>query len=297
MKNHFERPCFIVNASSDRNRAVRHVSWIRQEAKKEWALAEIVIVEKGRDLTRLAAEKSEVFDLVVACGGDGTVSRIAAGLAGKRAALGLLPMGSGNDFALAAGLHRSLPECMDILKRGEVTPFDMIRYSGDAEGWCANTIGLGLDGLANYYAGKNTLLKGSALYLFGLLKAISRFRGSALTITTGDQVTTGHFMMATLCNGPREGGRFVVAPHADPSDGFLELLTIRKIPISLLLGYLPFFLKGPARWMRGVDQHSCQSLQIHSSQPLAVHCDGEHLSSDIRHLRMEVREGVLNVVK
>lgn len=293
----FERPCFIVNASSDRNRAVRHVSWLRQQVNKEWMAAEILIVEKGSDIATLAALKADQFDLIVACGGDGTVSRTAAGIAETNATLGILPIGSGNDFALAAGLHdKTLPECFNLLKEGDISTFDMIRFNGDAEGWCANTIGIGLDGLANYHAGEIRLLKGSAVYVLGLLKAITRFKGTHFRIKIDDTELKGAFLMATLCNGVREGGKFVVAPHADPGDGSLEFLTIRQIGLPRLLLYLPFFLKGPGHWMKGVSQRSCRRLEIETSTPVAVHCDGEHLSFGIRALQMEIRESVLRVV-
>lgn len=296
MDSPFKRPCFIVNVSADRNRAVRHINWLGIEVKKQWLDSEILIVKSGTDLTRLAKEKADHFDLIVACGGDGTVSRVAGGLAGSDAAFGVMPMGSGNDFAKAAGINRSLPECLEILIRGNITAFDMIRYSGDAQGWSANTIGLGLDGLANYQAGQIRNLKGSSVYIIGLLKAIRQFHGSSITLTVDKETSTGTYLMATLCNGPWEGGNFHVAPGADPADGILELLTIRKIPVFLLLMYLPFFLRGPAAWMRGVKSESCTSLEIESARPLTVHVDGEHISSEIRYLSMEIRKSALKVI-
>lgn len=296
MQNQVTRICFIVNPASNRHGSVKYIEWIREEAAKRWAHFEITIVKKEDSLVNLAKEKSKDFDVVVACGGDGTVSQVINGLAQSKVALGILPIGSGNDFVKSVGLDRSLEDCMEILSNNTITEIDLIRYEGDAEGWCANTIGLGVDGWANYYAHQTKWLRGRINYFFGGLKAIFTFRGCDVKIQTKKYSNTGKYVMVTACNGKWEGGSFFVAPKAKMNNGSLDLLTIRKVPLILLVGYLLHFRWGPKRWMKGVKTHRAKSVELCSSNPVAVHRDGEHLGNHIRRLKLTVEKKVLKVI-
>ena len=288
--------CFIINPAADRKRSSRHISWIQEEAKKRWHNYEVVITNARDDIDLLASQKGEKFDIVVACGGDGTVSNVANGLVQSNASLGVLPIGSGNDFVKSLRLNRTLPECMDLLQNGRSVVIDMIYYEGDATGWCVNTIGSGLDGLANYYAGRYRKLKGFIVYALGAIKACFKFRGSKMRlIVDGDEIT-GEYLMVTLCNGKWEGGRFHVAPDAIMDDGHLDLLLIERLPIYLILAYLPMFSRGPSESMKGVSSIRCKKVEINSEKPLYVHRDGELVADSMKYLKLGIREGVLKVI-
>lgn len=296
MQKSSKRICFIINPAADRKRSTRHISWIQEEAKRRWVNYEVFITNARDEMDLLAAQKSEKFDIVVACGGDGTVSHVANGLIHSNASLGVIPIGSGNDFVKSLNLNRTLPECMDILQAGRSTTIDIIQYDGDAHGWCVNTIGSGLDGLANYYARRFQKLKGFIVYALGAIKACFRFRGSKMRIVIDSEEMLGEYLMVTLCNGKWEGGRFHVAPDAIMDDGMLNLLLIRKLPIYLILAYLPMFSRGPSKYMKGVSSIRCKKVEIKSEKPLYVHRDGEHVADSMEYLKLGIREGALKVI-
>lgn len=296
MQNQDTRICFIFNPAANRNRSLQHVDWLRQKASSFWKNYEIVIADKGESLIDLAQLKSKFFDVIVACGGDGTISQIVNGLAQTDTVLGVLPIGSGNDFVKSIGLNKPLPECLEIIHQQNISTIDLIRYEGDAEGWCANTIGMGIDGWANYYADQISWIKGRMQYYLGALKAILNFRGSHITIQSKEFSEKGKFMMATICNGKWEGGNFFVAPNADMGDGKLDILTIKKVSVLFLIAYLLRFRWGPAPWMKGIKTFRTESIELTSSAPVAVHRDGEHLGTDIRHLKFTVAKKALRVI-
>ncbi|MDX1641912.1 MAG: diacylglycerol kinase family protein, partial [Balneolaceae bacterium] len=178
MQNQNTRISFIINPAANRQRSVRNIDWLRCEASKLWKNYEIVIAKENDSLSHIAKIKSTHFDVVVACGGDGTVSQIVNGLANTDTALGVLPIGSGNDFVKTLGLNKPLSKCLQILYENHTAEIDLIRYEGDVDGWCANTIGIGIDGWANYYAHRISWIKGKVTYYLGAIKAILRFRGS-----------------------------------------------------------------------------------------------------------------------
>ncbi len=278
------------------DRSLNHIDWLRREASKLWKNVEFVIAEKHQSLDELAKSKSKSFDVIVACGGDGTISQIINGLAKTDTVLGVLPIGSGNDFVKSLGLNKALPQCLEIIYQNHITEIDLIRYEGDAEGWCANTTGMGVDGLANFYAHQTSLLSGRMKYYYGALKAILNFRGAEIDIQSDELSERNTFMMATICNGKWEGGSFLVAPNADMNDGKMDVFCIEKVPTFLLISYLLRFRWGPAPWMKGIKTFRTKSVELKSSAPVAVHRDGEHLGTDIRHLKFTVQKNALRVL-
>lgn len=296
MRNQSNRICFIINPTANRNRSVKHFSSLKKEIGLRWTDAEIVMTTADKPVIELAREKSESNDIIVACGGDGTVSQVANGLVGSNAALGVVPIGSGNDFVKSMHLNKTIPECLDILRAGFTTEIDLIRFEGDEEGWCVNTIGMGLDGLANYHARRSVFLKGFLMYAVGALKACFSFRGARMTLKIDGREKTNEYLMITLCNGKWEGGQFYIAPEAVMDDGLLDLLTVEKLPLYLILTYLPRFKTGPKKSMRGIQSLRCKKLELHSDKPIYVHSDGEHISGSVHDLRLTVVEKALRVV-
>lgn len=290
------RICFILNPAANRHRSVKNVARLRIEAAKLWQQFEIVIAKKHDSLAQLAHQKAKQFDVIVACGGDGTISQVINGIALSDCVLGVLPIGSGNDFVKSLGIKKSLSCSLQVLHENHTTEIDLIRYEGDANGWCANTIGLGIDGWANYYAYQAEWIKGRASYYYGALKAIFSYRGSKTEMKTADKCFDNTFLMVTACNGKWEGGSFLVAPDADLQDGQLDILTIKKLPVILLITYLLRFRRGPAKWMKGVEKFRTDSLEIKSSNPVAVHRDGEHLGNEIRELKLTLERNALTVI-
>lgn len=296
MQNQNTRICFIINPAANRNRSSQNIEWICEQAAELWSVSEVIIAKPEDSLADLAKEKSKNFDVIVACGGDGTISQVINGLAKSGTALGVLPIGSGNDFVKSLNLPRNLPGCMKILAQNHTTEIDLIRYEGDAEGWCANTIGLGIDGWANYYSHQAMWLRGQLRYFYGALKAILNFKGAETDIQTPEYSDRDHYIMVTACNGKWEGGSFFVAPEAEMKNGCLDLLTIKKAPFILLIFYLLHFRWGPARWMKGVKTHRTKRVEISISIPVAVHRDGEHLGKHIRQLKLTVEENALKII-
>lgn len=296
MQRNSTRICFIFNPAADRNRSQQHIKWLNKAAHERWKAPEIYIIGKNEDITETAHEKSHQFEVVVACGGDGTIHKVINGITGTETALGVLPIGSGNDFVKSAGLNKTPAECLHIIDRGLRQRIDLIRFEGDVSGWCANTIGMGLDGWANYYAHQNSLLKGGLRYIYGAIRAAITFKGTRVILEIDGNVEQGELLMVTACNGKWEGGNFLVAPHANNSDGKLDLLTISTMPLAQILAYLPRFKWGPSAHMNGVSVSTFRHLRYSSNKPIAVHCDGEELGTHIRDLRLFVSEKILDLI-
>lgn len=293
MEKSYSRVCFIVNPAAKRNRSVKYVDWINREAKQRWHYFEIIIISENQSIRNIAAEKAETYDIIVACGGDGTINQVVNGMAGSEAKLGLLPVGSGNDFVKSLFPDPTPANCMEFLSLEKTVSVDLIHCRGDAETCAINTLGAGLDGLANFHAKNYSRLWGAFIYMIGALKAVLTFRGSTISLTVDGETQKDHYLMVTFCNGKWEGGSFYLSPLANPSDGYLNLVTIKTISRIKVLGYLLQFHWGPSSFMKALETKTCRSVVIHSELPLSVHADGEHLGNNIHTLDVNiVRKGI-----
>ncbi len=296
MEKSSSRICFLVNPSAGKRYSENFITNLKHEASRRWHSFEIAVASPDESLSELASYYAETYDIIVACGGDGTVNRVVNGLAETGSTLGVLAIGTGNDFAKAIRSKRSFSRNLDLLQQEQVSLVDLIQYSGDADGWCANTLGLGLDGLANYYTKSFKTISGPLVYVFGAIKAAWNFKGAGIDMTIDHTVRKGNYLMMTACNGKWEGGKFYLAPDAELTDGSIHFVTIRKIPFLKIMAYLPRFRWGPAKWMSALETIECKQIEISSDRPIALHADGEHIGTDIQKLNIQLHAGQLKVI-
>ena len=237
------------------------------------------------------------FDTVVAAGGDGTVHEAANGLmrSGKSdVVLGVLPLGSGNDYAASLNLPRQEEALVNLLSSQVFRTVDVgwVRCDNGKERWFVNTLGFCLSGAVVWETRKIRWLRGLALYGFGALKALVRhFRWYPMKFTLDGKAWSAPTLFFTLALGKREGGGFVVAPSAVLDDGCFDYLHGSQLNLLSALWYAPGLVVGqlPTHDPR-VRTGRCRSALIESSEPLPIHSDGEVLSGpDQKVHRVEVK--------
>ena len=210
------------------------------DALRAYPGVELVACEDPDD-TVAAAAAAAGHDVVVAAGGDGTVHLVANGLmqagesAEARPALGVLPLGTGNDFARTLGLPLKHPvgRAVEALRRAERRTMDLIRVSHpDGEGktqYAVNVCAGGFSGAVDEVLTdelKSTW--GPLAYLVGAVKALPDLDGYHTTLAWGDGPTEAvDAFNIVVANGRTAGGGRPVAPRADPEDGLLDVVLIR----------------------------------------------------------------------
>jgi len=159
--------------------------------------AEVIESEHAGHATELAAEAvREKYDLVVACGGDGTVSEVAAALIGKKkTALGILPLGSANNVARMMHVPFDMGEAAKVLRLGEKRDVDVGRCNGH---YFLETAGVGLD--AALFPILNRLDHGEYIRLFEAARALFRFRPHRLTLILDKKIVRVRALMVKLKN-------------------------------------------------------------------------------------------------
>lgn len=222
------------------------------------------------------------YDLVVAAGGDGTVHEVLNGVMShpedRRPALGVLPIGTGNDYARALGVSFDMAKAAKQLVTGVRRRMDV----GVANGvYFANSIAMGFDAKVAAKAGEmktTTGWSGLPLYLRALFAVLFRdFFPHRVELAFDDQpFTRTDLTLVAVMNGPTYGGGFRVTPGAVGDDGLFDILVIDAVPLWEALWRLPFVIVGRHGWMRPVHltaEHT--RLRVRSEVPLPGQIDGE----------------------
>jgi YegS/Rv2252/BmrU family lipid kinase len=256
--------------------------------------------------TELAEQAArESYDVVAALGGDGTVHEVVNGLmrvpAESRPLLGSVPLGSGNDFSSNVGIEENLELAMERVFKGEPKSIDLGQVtdgSGRTEFW-DNTLGIGFDASATIHSYQITRLQGFAMYLWAVILTILRNHDAPLMkIVTDEETFEQEVLMFVLCNGPREGGGFFVAPDAKPDDGVFHYTMVKHVSRLMMFRLVPEVMKGTHGRFKQVRMGNFRELKLTSERPITVHTDGEvfaGFNSDVTQLEVQLLPGALKV--
>ena len=245
--------------------------------------------------------------VVVAAGGDGTAHEIVNGLmtvpAAQRPALGLLPLGSGNDLAFNCGLLDSPPAALQRALYGTPAALDTALIEDDAgrSRHYANVAGMLFDAAALMHALRIKYLRGTLIYLVAVVRTImqNHFPTRVELIVDGE-VSRHSLLMLTLANGAREGGGFISAPQALPDDGWLDYVSVNEISRLQMLRLLPEFLRGTQERFDSVQFKRGRSFEISADRAIPVHLDGElwaDYTANVRRLRVTLLPGALRLMR
>lgn len=243
------RYLFILNpAAGKQDCTVQLIPQLQQAAVRAGIPVDAVATCKteyaghAKALARAAAEEAakagEQLHIWTA-GGDGTLVEALTGVQGfANAAVGCLPYGSGNDFLRTYGTREEFTDLDAQLAGGEVTIDTMQTNLGLSATICA----AGLDAQVAYGIPKFRripLCGGEAAYLLSIVEQLCGRIGRTLTFTIDEETLTVDCLMCAICNGRAYGGGFLAAPEADPADGWLDVMIVRRVgrlTIAKLLG-------------------------------------------------------------
>jgi len=258
------------------------------------------------ELAKQAGEQG--YDMVIAMGGDGTVHEVVNGLMqvpeNKRPMLGVVPVGSGNDFAYANNIPQKSDHALAHALKNEASAIDlglMTDEHGRKE-YFDNTLGIGFDAIVTIRSHKLPILRGFLIYLTAVIQTILLNHDPAFTqFETDNEKWEDQVLMTTICNGGREGGGFMLSPDSKMTDGILEYLTVRKVSRAMMFRLVPEFMNGThRRFTKEIRMGVCKKFTMISDRPLYIHADGEiftSFGSNLRKVSFEILPNALKVVK
>ncbi|MBW4483342.1 MAG: YegS/Rv2252/BmrU family lipid kinase [Tildeniella torsiva UHER 1998/13D] len=231
--------------------------------------------ENGQGLAAAAAKSGA--NLVVVAGGDGTIEAVARGLAHTQTALGIIPQGTRNNIAASLNIPTDMAQAIQVLVAGERSQYDLGKANNH---YFMEVVGVGLEASlfpcgddvkegikSNYWVALKSLFMGLKTFLqFSPHRLLLRFDGRRVRLRT---------LQVNVCNSPRYGVEFALAPQAKMNDGKLDLIYIDKP--SKWDHFRHFFaaMRGKHLPHERLKMHQASTIEVRGYPALDVHADGE----------------------
>ncbi|WP_320774654.1 diacylglycerol/lipid kinase family protein [Streptomyces sp. CRN 30] len=200
-------------------------------------------VEHSRDLAHageVARRAGGRGRAVLAVGGDGIAGAVGGALSGTGTLFGLVPSGRGNDFARVLGLPAEPAALARLLLHGEPRPVDTVELVSAVHDRTVvlGSVYAGVDALANRHANRARLLRGTASYYAGALRAVTTWRPAGYRVTVdGEEHACRGYTVVAANSGYYGSGRRI-APGARVDDGLLDVVLIRHTPRRLFFALM-----------------------------------------------------------
>lgn len=287
----------VVNPVAGRGRTLR--LWPRVRANlvaAGWSVEEVRSEGPGHAVHLAAQVERSGVQVVLAVGGDGTTHEVSNGLAKENAlqavSLGVVPLGTANDFATSLGIPRDVEGATQVLLRGRVRPVDLGRVN---DRWFVNMAGVGFDAeVARWVNQRTKVLRGTAMYVLGIFRTLLRYRPTDVEVLLDGVPWNARAFVVAVGNSPAYAGGVRMCPNARLDDGELEVVRIGDIHKLEVLRILPLLYAGRHLTHSKVARAAAREVVVGSGTPLAVHADGEPVGTTPVYFR--VRPQALQVL-
>ncbi|MBA3798055.1 MAG: YegS/Rv2252/BmrU family lipid kinase [Geodermatophilaceae bacterium] len=219
---------------------------------------------------------------VVVIGGDGMCHLVIQELAGTPTALGIIPVGTGNDFAAALGLPSDVDTAAtaiaDALESGQHRTVDL---GSCGRQWWASVLCAGFDSAVNDRANRMRWPHGPRRYDLALIAELARLRAVPMELVLDGQTVSLEATLVAVGNTSSYGGGIPICPQADPQDGMLDITVVGKISRRRLIRVTPTLRRGEHLSDPAVSTYRARTITLHSDEEPAVtaYADGEPIQA------------------
>ncbi|MEL6559077.1 MAG: diacylglycerol kinase family protein [Bacteroidota bacterium] len=266
----------IYNPTSGRGKGKKVTERFRQYLLDNSISAQFIETDPEVELAEKIHHLSDNSNVIV-IGGDGTFYDVVNAIKNLKIPLSFLPAGTGNDFVKMLDIGSNEQETFDTAINGKTMQID----AGDCNGKIfLNGVGIGFDGqIVAAMQNKKKWLSGQAAYYYEVLRILSTYQDKPFHFSLDSTEFTKNLILLTIGNGSTFGGGFKLTPHANISDGLLDICEIGKIsPLNRYLN-LPKLQNGTHHKMSAVNMHQAKEITIEENNNLNAHIDGEYLGT------------------
>jgi diacylglycerol kinase (ATP) len=247
--------------------------------------AEIRLTSKPGSAARLAKTAlRKGRELIIAAGGDGTLNEVINGIGENLgdAAVGLIPLGTGNDFARTIGVPADIEEAIDLIRAGETRPVDLVRVTSDAVRYFVNVSAGGFSGLVNEkLTAEMKKTWGPLAYLRSAAAALPELRGYQTTLAFDNaEALRIELYNVVVANGRYVAGGTLIAPDASIDDGLLDIVLIPKRPATELAVLAAQVALGTHLSSEAIVFRRASKLTVNSSPGMWFNVDGELVGNE-----------------
>jgi YegS/Rv2252/BmrU family lipid kinase len=264
---------YIVNPAAGKKQAVERINQMKRAALDRGFEAAAYITEGFGDAAGKGQRAvDEGCDVVVAVGGDGTVSELVNGILGSGAVMGIIPAGSGNDFARTLGIPSNFDEALGCILNGRIRSID-IGVVNDR--YFVNVASVGFDARVAMETNKiKKRVSGPLAYVLGVFKTLAEYKPFDIELETETEKIRKQATLVALANGKYYGGGMKIAPGAVPDDGLLEVYVVDGMSRLKILRLFPLIYSGRHTGRPEVRGFRAKSVNIRCQNGY-INSDGE----------------------
>jgi YegS/Rv2252/BmrU family lipid kinase len=284
----------LVNPAAGRGRAATLAAEAERAAISTWgSVVRLETTAPGAATAQVRLAVEQGAERVLVLGGDGTLHEAANGLlqapVASRPPIGILPAGTGNDYAKMAGTAGHHPaEAIRRLAAGSIRPFDVGVAWGE---YFLNAVGIGFDAEVARVVNASKHGSGLPAYLAAVARVLAHFEPFEVEVTATERSFTDRLLLMEIGIGPCVGGGFRLTPFAQPDDGLFDICAIQHMSIPGILSCLPLAMLGKHTGLRTVRHFRTSHVSITGhGGPLHAQFDGElRQVSETMEIRIEPR--------
>ncbi|MBU0473611.1 MAG: diacylglycerol kinase family lipid kinase [Bacteroidetes bacterium] len=240
------------------------------------------------------------YDRIIICGGDGTLNEVINGFdINSKAVLGLIPIGSGNDFSLS--FHSEKADNMSLLnyylsdspKIREVNFGNVKIVDSNGKEFhkrLINSFGVGFDAKVAFYNQHNKVFSGTFSYIYSILKSLFEFNKIDFDATYDNKKISGNALFCAVGNGRSIGGGLYLMPNAKIDDNILNLSVVSINSRFKLLTLLPKAMSNSLTTRKELVQYEFTKLNITLNTPFYTHIDGEVITDKAKNIQVDISD-------
>lgn len=244
-------------------------------------------------------QKEGITDIII-CGGDGSVNQVAGSLLGIRINIGIIPMGSGNGLAFAAGIPSKAAKAVDIIFNGKASYIDGFYIN---ESFSCMLCGLGFDAQVAHDFSIHPS-RGLTTYVKLTIRNFIKARFYPFTITANNTTIQTNALFISIANSNQFGNNFTIAPKASLNDGLLDIVVVNKMNKLKMLFYIlkqirvgkAELISGKKIQHQGIQYFQAKNIVIKNPSVAPLHIDGEPAETSTE-LNIKIIENAFRLIQ
>lgn len=250
---------------------VRLLKYAGSQVGLTWRIVQTAYPGHATELAKQAADAGAL--IVAAAGGDGTLGEVANGLVDTSVRLGVIPLGTGNDFARCAGISENLAVAVDNLFTGKPCRVDLGWVNGR---YFINVAGCGFDAAVAQRVNRGfRFLHGTPAYVAAVYQTLVTFRPARMRITADNEQICERALLCTVANSQSYGGGMRIAPFAQVDDGWLDVCVVKAVSKLEFIRIFPRVFTGTHVTHPRFLMFKAKRIYVESDPPVPVLVDGD----------------------
>lgn len=272
-----KRYLIIFNPVAGKTKNYKWIDILEEKIKKNNDYVKIIETEHINHARTVAKEESGKYNVIVAAGGDGTLNEVVSGIidSGEKTAMGILPIGSGNDYYRILNRPDNLEEAIEMILNGSCKTVDVGK--GEDGKYLLNIASIGLDCLTVKTAQKlKKRIGGSLAYFIALLYSLLKFKKQNFKIYIDEKEIVSNSVLFCFGKGRTYGGGIGMMPWSKKSDGLFHIVNIVDIKKVFLLILAPSIIFGlHTKFKKYVKVYTAKKIRVESEDKFDFNLDGE----------------------